>query len=252
MALFKKKKKDEAEPQEVDEFGIMDGDDDDVFSSAISPSIGYDDDDFEYEDDFDDEEDDESGRHNPDSSQEGVDKKKFFGFLFLIIIVLALAAFFVFGSSQGGDSPQPEETSQSQEDKGANKGIVVQEANGETYNGNDDGNPVNGTGAILAFDYAYYTERSGEKAREYFNPDAKEYDADYIQKAIDTNVPEGTKYDLAITPKSIGKEYDVVLTITEPGTEPYKFNQKFSVMEKEGRFYVENFTSTPSKENSSS
>lgn len=243
MALFKKKKKDEEPDKELDEFAIVD-DEDDIFSSE-SPAPGYDDDNLEdyLEDDIDHSEDQEN-------SKEPISKIKFIGIL-AVVIILVLFLLNVTGvldvsSGENTNGDQTQSQEEGNNDSGENlknngEGIIVNEAVGESYVGKDDGNPMNGTGAILAFTYDYYTTRNGEKARQHFNPDATSYDAKYIQNNIDNN-PEGTSYNLKITPRVVGSTYDGELTITPPGASSGQtFNILYEVMERDGTYYIKTF-----------
>lgn len=161
------------------------------------------------------------------------------------VLIVALIAWSLLGKSDDAGTQQNNDQNQSQTNsriEGDNEGSVINEELGRAYQGNDNGNPINGTGAILAFDYAYYTDRDGEKARSMFNPDTDAYSGSYIQQEIN-KVPQGTTYDLTIQPERIGEVYDVELSLSIPGLEPTKYNQKFYTMEKDGKFYVEKFTS---------
>lgn len=172
--------------------------------------------------------------------------------IFGIPIILGIAAgWYVLNmdSKDTGDNPPAEQT-QVQTTKEAppannGEGIVINESVGKTHVGKENGDPSNGIGAILAFDYAYYVDRDGDKARSFFNPEATSYDAAFIQNHID-EVPEGTDYELEITPVSIGQEYDVILSLKLPGAgKVVSYQQKFETMEKDGVFYVKTFDSTP-------
>lgn len=160
--------------------------------------------------------------------------------MFIVVLGIAVATMKGGGgiTTGGGDGGDPG----SSRIEGGGEGVNVNEAVGVTHTGTENGNPANGTGAILAFDHQYYTERSGEGARSHFNPEATSYDAAFIQAAID-RVPGGTTYSLDITPMTIGQRYDVVLTLTIPGMDPVSYNQDFEVMEADGRYYVKTFTS---------
>lgn len=180
-------------------------------------------------------------------SKEEAYNRKVRKFLFIVIplmfiVVLGIAMFVMSGGSgvtTGGDNTGDEGMSRIE---GGGDGVNINESVGVTHTGSENGNPSNGTGAILAFDYQYYTERSGEGARANFNPDATSYDAAFIQAAID-RVPGGTEYSLDITPMTIGQRYEVVLTLSIPGMDEVKYNQDFEVMESGGRYYVKTFTS---------
>ncbi|WP_282781879.1 hypothetical protein [Nocardia sp. CC201C] len=67
-----------------------------------------------------------------------------------------------------------------------------------TVVGAGPGDPATPAGVILAFEWAYYVDRSGARAREHVAPDATVPDAAAIQAGIDT-VPDGTKYCVFLT-----------------------------------------------------
>lgn len=259
MALFNKRNKrnknNDPQDEDLDEFAIVD-DEEDIFSSE-SPALDYDDD--LDDDELDDYLDRESEKSDDSDKKEPVSKLKFVGIVAVAVIVLffILNALGVFDTS-GEEENSREEQTQSQEenpsdDQKANtgEGIVVNESVGESYNGNDNGNPVNGTGAILAFTYDYYTSRNGEKAREHFNPEATSYDASYIQNNIDNN-PEGTSYSIKVTPRVVGSTYDGELTVRPPGSDKGQtFNILYEVMEQDGVFYIKTFEQSKSSETTS-
>lgn len=254
MALFNRRNKKNNEPQDedLDEFAIVD-DEDDIFSSE-SPALDYDDD--LDDDELDDYLDGEAEKSDETPKNEPVSKLKFIGIVAVAVVILffILNALGVFDTGESDNSSNGEQT-QSQEENSSDdqkastgEGIVVNEAVGESYSGNDNGNPVNGTGAILAFTYDYYTSRNGEKAREHFNPEASSYDAAYIQNNIDNN-PEGTSYSIKVTPRVVGSTYDGELTVRPPGSEKGEtFNILYEVMEKDGVFYIKTFEQSSSSE----
>lgn len=246
MALFGKKKKaapvQDHDDDELDEFAVVD-EDDDIFSSA-SPAPNYDDDIGDFDDEFDDEE----GDSDKDEKASPIVKMIVVG---ISALLLAGAGFYIYKTSDVS-LPGSEEKQEQQEGEGVNKdqgeGVVVDEKVGKEYVGSDNGNTKNGTGAIMAFTYDYYTTRSGEKAREHFNPLASSYDGQYIQNEID-QVPEGTTYELKVTPRTIGKFYDGTITLSLPNAKTYSFDIDYEVMEKDGVFYVKTFEEdTSSKE----
>lgn len=168
------------------------------------------------------------------------------------VIVLVLAILFGVGyymKSKNSDTTSTETTttqSVQQFDPSTAGKVNVRESTGVTYTGTDNALNNNGTGAILAFDYAYYTERSGKNALSHFDPDNHEYTAENIQAEINKMRPS-TRYSLQITPTVIGKSYNVILTLYIPsGTDiaTFTYNQKFTVVEKNGKYYVKSFTST--------
>ncbi|MFE3229833.1 hypothetical protein [Nocardia sp. NPDC059228] len=60
------------------------------------------------------------------------------------------------------------------------------------------GDPSSGPGVILGFEWAYYSDRSGARARDWVATDADVPDAPAIQSGIDS-VPTGTRYCVHIT-----------------------------------------------------
>lgn len=238
MALNRRKRRNEGE----EDFEVM----------GTYDNMGLDDDEDQIEGDGED-------AQGFNISKENLIKILGVGILFLIGIL-----FFVLsgGDDTSTDSQQNGETEQvQQEGESTNdsenasdgnqydeqvenqfEGVVVREQNGETYIGNENGSPINGTGAILAFDYAYYIDRDAEKVLENFGQEVNSrYDTRYVQTRID-QVAEGTDYILAITPEKVGELYDVVLTLDIPNAEQMVYNQKFQVEKVGDRFYVKTFT----------
>lgn len=150
-------------------------------------------------------------------------------------------------TSQDKDKDKENKSQKSEEN--SSDAVSVVEKSGKAYKGSENGDRSTGSGAILAFDYAYYVLRDGERVREIFNPDIPTYSASSIQAKID-EMSQGTSHELSITPVEIGKTYDVVLTINIPGQAPMTSKQKFHTMNKDGKYYVEYFTSEPLKEKS--
>lgn len=260
MALFSKNKKStpSSDNSEFDMFDIV-GSSEENLSADQYPELSYDDmEDFNFPDD-----EEESKNKEKDSDSGSRFRRMFIAGTILALIIIA-AVYFTQGddsdsSSQGEDQnvSQQDDNNGDNGDNGENKedsneennpnikdsGVVATEQVGQEYSTSDDGNPINGTGAIMAFDYAYYVKRDGEAARKIFNPDADAYNAKYIQRAID-KVPQGTKHSLVITPVRIGEEYNVELTLNLPGAEePTIYNQVFTTEEKDGQFYVKSFVS---------
>lgn len=169
----------------------------------------------------------------------------------IAIVIVAIFGFLVFrgaqeeSSNKNGTAAQPSESSSVE---GSTQGVNVSESVGEAHVGSEDANNSNGTGAILAFDYAYYNDRDGEKVLEYFDPDNQDYDAEYVQRYID-RTSSSTKYELSITPEIIGERYSVVLTLSIPGYEPVKYNQDFLTVEKDGKYFVKELSSRLADDN---
>ena len=100
----------------------------------------------------------------------------------------------------------------------------------------DPGSQKGGAAVIAAYDYAYYVKRSGTEAVAMYAPGARP-DAGLAQNAIDAN-PEGTRYQLAITPVVVGKEYDVVLKVMWPGLPETEARQKFFTTYSDGKYFL--------------
>ncbi|NNH73658.1 hypothetical protein HLB23_28045 [Nocardia uniformis] len=89
--------------------------------------------------------------------------------------------------------------------------------------GNGTGSLSNGPDAILAFEHAYYTLRSGTAARAVTTPDAAVPSAADIDAGIGTLAPE-TSACVVIVPMNPGR-YHVSITETAPEAAPRTFTQ---------------------------
>ncbi|MEU2031864.1 hypothetical protein [Nocardia amamiensis] len=86
------------------------------------------------------------------------------------------------------------------------------------------GGTSSGPDAVLLFQYAYYVERSGERARAAVAPDAAVQPAWVIQRGIDT-VPAGTTHCVRIV--TVGdNRYSVEVTEYRPGGVPATYNRQ--------------------------
>lgn len=106
-----------------------------------------------------------------------------------------------------------------------------------------DGGHDSGINAIIAYDNAFYLDRSPEDAWEYNSPNNNMTKAK-LEEAIlgngdNTGVAPGTEYVATITPKVVGKTYDVELELTING-KSYTYSQVIEVEEIDGKFYVKN------------
>ncbi|QBS40030.1 MULTISPECIES: hypothetical protein [unclassified Nocardia] len=88
----------------------------------------------------------------------------------------------------------------------------------------EKGGTTSGPDAILAFQYAYYVERSGERVREVVAPDAAVSPAATIQRGIDT-IPAGTAHCVRIVTISDNR-YSVEVTEYRPGGVPATYNKQ--------------------------
>ncbi|MFE3194602.1 hypothetical protein ACFXHA_36740 [Nocardia sp. NPDC059240] len=88
---------------------------------------------------------------------------------------------------------------------------------GDAVTGAGPGDPATGPGAILGFEWAYYSDRSGARAREWVTADAQVPTAETIQAGIDS-MPVDTKYCVHIT-RSASDTWNVTLSEQYP-TDP--------------------------------
>ncbi|MEU2037667.1 hypothetical protein [Nocardia niwae] len=86
------------------------------------------------------------------------------------------------------------------------------------------GGTGSGPDAVLSFQYAYYVERSGERARAAVAPDANVQPAPIIQRGIDS-VPVGTTHCVRIV--TVGENrYSVEVTEYRPGGAPATYSRQ--------------------------
>lgn len=173
------------------------------------------------------------------------------------ITMLMLAFGGTFGSLLGGSGGDPEEppatsvpvssgaptTSKSGDDPETVAQVVDEECvpsgDDKVTVGNGRGDQKTGEGVILAFDYAYYVERSGREARTFMSDSIKETTADTLQGAID-KLPEGAAHCLTITPDR-PNVYKVELAEYVPdGDEVIKsvYDQEITVDKVDDRFVI--------------
>lgn len=242
MARFgRKKKKNSPSPEMDDDFGILNDIDDEEDYTTSSYAMGS------YED-FEGQEIPEDILGIDDDAPVKKEKKKSKAPIVLGVII------FLFGGglliSQFVDTAPPQEPDTETIDtrvEGETEGLVVDEQLGVTYEGSANGSPVNGTGAILALDHAYYVDRDAAAVMEHFDPSLEGFDRSYVQSKVQAyidKVPGGTTHSLSISPRQIGVSYDVVLTLNIPGEDPATYDQNFEVVHVDGKYYVKNFTST--------
>jgi hypothetical protein len=113
---------------------------------------------------------------------------------------------------------------------------------GAVTTGHGSGDQKTGAGAILAFNYAYYVDRSAAAARAVAAPNAVAT-ADVMQRYIDQR-PAGTQHCLSITDRGRGT-YSVVLTEIppEPGAQPIVYRQTIKTIQSRGKSWIASITS---------
>lgn len=260
-----RKKKDNDLPsyEENDDFSYLDNLDDDLLSTGNDSPLSYEDDDVDIDEDY-------IGVNKSSKNSTSKNKNKKEGekgkWIIIGVIVAALLGTGVAVQNGAFDEFLESDTGQSSSDQssdGNNKqsdgngknqegsqstdfeddGVVINEKVNETYSGSDNASAQNGTGAILSFAYQMYTERNGEKARQYYNPDAHGYSGEMIQKEIDTTIPEGTQYTMDITPLQLGSQYEAILTLTVPNfSQAVSYKLNIETMERDGRYFIKTFT----------
>lgn len=110
-----------------------------------------------------------------------------------------------------------------------------QRRDADEVSGTDPGGTSSGPDAILAFERAYYVQRSGSAARAVVADDATVSSAsagpsafppaENIQRGIN-EVPVGTRYCVQVTRGSTdGTQWEVRLTEQKPGEQPHTFTQ---------------------------
>ncbi|MFE7418331.1 hypothetical protein [Rhodococcus sp. NPDC057529] len=142
----------------------------------------------------------------------------------VVAVVVGVVA--VFTSTSGDASGNP-----------VAAGWCTASRDGATVVGNGPGGTTDGVAAILAFDHAYYVERSGAKAREVVAPDAPLGSAETIQGGIDSLLPEGTEHCLAITETEPG-HYAVTLSELRPDGSTKQYEQVVTTADRDGRTYI--------------
>ncbi|MFE3195903.1 hypothetical protein ACFXHA_43375 [Nocardia sp. NPDC059240] len=112
---------------------------------------------------------------------------------------------------------------------------------GDTVVGAGPGDPTTGPGAILGFEWAYYADRSGARARDWVTPDASVLDAAAIQAGIDAT-PVATKYCVHITRAAAdgtGSTWNVTLSEQYPTDKtPQQWTQTITTTTSGGRVLI--------------
>ncbi|WP_227983910.1 hypothetical protein [Nocardia spumae] len=101
--------------------------------------------------------------------------------------------------------------------------------------GNGPGGTADGPGAILGFEYSYYTERSGARAQAFIAPDTVNVAAAAgLQEAIDTAIPVGTAYCVRIAARE-AELFDVDIEEYRPGGATTVYHQSVRTVVRDGR-----------------
>lgn len=104
--------------------------------------------------------------------------------------------------------------------------------------GNGAGGFDSGPDAILGFQYGFYVERSGEKARRYVAPDSVNVSpAETIQAAINDQIPARTTHCLRIA-QVTADTFEVDLTEYRPGSAPIVYPQVVQTVSRDGKTLI--------------
>lgn len=104
--------------------------------------------------------------------------------------------------------------------------------------GNGPGDITSGPGVIFGYTHAYYTRRDGTIAAEFLSPDQNTPAvADAMQSAIDKLDPK-LDYTMTVTSTNNPMIFDVTLKITASDAVPHTYNQQFTVVNRDGRYYL--------------
>ncbi|MFE4459267.1 hypothetical protein ACFROC_18085 [Nocardia tengchongensis] len=111
----------------------------------------------------------------------------------------------------------------------------------DTVVGAGPGDPSTGPGVILGFEWAYYSDRSGARARDWVAADAAVPDAATIQAGIDT-VPVATRYCVHVSradSDASGGTWNVVLSEQFPTDRtPQQWAQTITTRSQGGRVLI--------------
>lgn len=155
-------------------------------------------------------------------------RRRAFVVLGVAVLLLVLAAFgvvYLLGSGGGGSGSAPVVPSAMQFSSAGGPAAECQAGRTPTeVRGAGRGGAMSGPDAILAFQYAYYVDRSGSSARQLVAPDAAVSPAEVIQRGIDS-IPAGTTHCVRIT--GVGdNRYSVEVTEQRPGGVPATYSRQ--------------------------
>ncbi|MFD0360250.1 hypothetical protein ACFQZZ_02165 [Nocardia sp. GCM10030253] len=102
--------------------------------------------------------------------------------------------------------------------------------------GNGIGSTTTGPEVILAFQHAYYVERSGEAARAVTTPDASVPRVEVIDAGI-ASIPPDSRHCVLIVPMNDGR-FDVVITESRPNATVRTYRQIVSVADRDGAVII--------------
>ncbi|WP_330252437.1 hypothetical protein OG874_41250 [Nocardia sp. NBC_00565] len=157
------------------------------------------------------------------------------GVLAAVVVALALVVTFVAVSRDDNTSPKaapppPPSTSAALSCPASKDGRVTR--------GNGQGDTSSGAGAILGFQYEFYVDRNGEKARKYVAPDAENVStAEIIQQAINDQIPVGSTHCLRVA-EVAGDTFEVDLTEHRPDGTTNVYRQTVTTVDRDGKTVI--------------
>ena len=156
-----------------------------------------------------------------------------------VVLVTAVAAgwgLFVGGGTSEQAAPQdPVEVLDDVGATAASEDDCPESVDGAVTTGNDAGDQHSGPGVIKAFDYAYYVDRSGERARALAVPNGVG-STQALQASIDA-LPTDTAHCLHISDRGSGL-YAVKLAETRPGEQPIVYPQLIQTVQAAGTTWI--------------
>lgn len=172
---------------------------------------------------------DEARVLEPSGALGGRDRNRTWIVLAVSVLVLVLAATGVFFLLFGRDGDTAKHAAPPLHFTAGNltadaAGSCPTERTGAVVRSAEAGGTDSGPDAVLAFQYAYYVNRSGEQARSVVTPDADVSPAAVIQRGIDS-IPVGTTHCVRITTVAADR-YTVEVTEFRPAGAPATYTKQ--------------------------
>ncbi|MBU3061680.1 hypothetical protein KO481_09095 [Nocardia sp. NEAU-G5] len=166
----------------------------------------------------------------PSSDRGGRGRGVLIGGVIAVVLVIAVIAVVAVLLTRKGGNPTP--TAQNPPSSAPSALSCQNYSNGTTTTGNGPGNTASGSGAILGFEHAFYTDRSAVKAKSFAVPGK----LDVSQDVIDS-YPAGTTYCLNIT-QLTPTTYNVTITEHQPSKPGIDYTGLIDVQNVDGKFLV--------------
>lgn len=199
-------------------------------------------DDFEY-DDFDDAEPDsafDSDKYlrtpqKPSRTAHGSRRRVLLAVTGAVAVAIGVGAVTLFGSS---DDPEAAPQLNLATPSSTAVAMVPTSTQVPSVTGNGPGDVTSGPGVIFGYTHAYYTKRDGKIAAEFLSPDQNTPAVSTaMQQAID-KLDSKLDYTMTVTSTNNPMVFDVSLKITASDQVPHTYNQQFTVVNRDGRYYL--------------